>query len=140
LARSQESSKGTFAATPRAEPDAARLFDAETVARRQGDYARALTLHRELEARFALSKETQASRAMTGRLSLDRGNADVALTYFDAYLASGSGDLGEEVMVGRATALEKLGQNDEARAAWQQLLQRFPTTPYASHAKARLGI
>jgi outer membrane protein assembly factor BamD (BamD/ComL family) len=135
-----EAAKHAAAALPTRELGAVELFDAESHARRRGEYVRALSLHRELEARFGLSKEAQASRAVTGRLLLDRGNADAALACFDSYLASGSGDLGEEVLVGRATALEKLSQMDEARAAWQDLLERFPTTPYAPHAKARLGI
>jgi outer membrane protein assembly factor BamD (BamD/ComL family) len=42
-------------------------------------------------------------------------------------------------MVGRATALERLGRADEASRAWGALLAAFPETPYAAHARARLG-
>jgi TolA-binding protein len=97
-----------------------------------------LFFHRELEARFGLSVEAQVSRAVMGRGLLDRGRAEDALACFDDYLAFGSGDLGEEVMAGRATALERLERTDDARAAWQRLLETYPSTSYASRATARL--
>ncbi len=120
------------------EPSAASLFEAEGNARRKGDYVQALSFHRDLEARFSSSMEAQASRAIIGRGLLDRGRAEDALACFDRYLALGSGDLGEDVMSGRATALERLERTDEARAAWRRLLETYPTTAYAPHAMARL--
>jgi TolA-binding protein len=91
-----------------------------------------MSLHHELEARFGLSMEAQVSRAVMGRGLLDRGRAADALACFDRYLASGSGELGEEVMAARATALERLERADDARAAWQRLRETYPTTTYAS--------
>lgn len=117
----------------------ADLLDAESDARRQGDYERVVSLHRQLVARFPGSREAQVSRATVGRLLLDRGNPADALSSFDAYLGSGSGALEEEAMVGRATALERLGRRDEASRAWGDLLAAFPDTPYAAHARVRLG-
>ncbi len=115
------------------------LFELATDARRHGDYARALALHRELEARFPASREAHVARATTGRLLLDLGDPASALASYDEYLASGSGELGEETMVGRATALERLGRADDARRAWQSLLAAYPESPYAAHAMRRLG-
>jgi TolA-binding protein len=115
-----------------------QLFDAETAARRLGDYPRALALHRELAQRFPRSRAAQVSRATVGHLLLDRGNPTEALADFDAYLAAGSGNLGEEAMVGRATALDRLGRTAEASVAWRALIAAFPDTPYAAHAKARV--
>jgi len=116
----------------------ASLFDAESTARRQGDYDQAMSFHRELEARFGLSVEAQVSRAVMGRGLLDRGRAADALACFDHYLASGSGELSEEVMAARATALERLERADDARAAWQQLRETYPTTTYASRVTAHV--
>ncbi len=116
----------------------AQLFDAESTARRHGDYARVIEIHRELGSRFARSREAQVSRATVGHLLLDRGDPTGALTNFDAYLSAGSGNLGEEAMVGRATALERLGRTQEASLAWRALVAAFPDTPYAAHAKARV--
>ncbi len=113
------------------------LFEAENVARQRGDYGRALDIDRDLETRYPTSREAQVSRAIVGRLLLDRGDPSRALGNFDSYLAAGSGDLREEAMVGRATALDRLGRSDEAAEAWSQLLTAFPATPYASHARAR---
>jgi TolA-binding protein len=117
----------------------ASVFEAANDARRHGDYTRSLRLHRELESRFPTSREAHVSRATTGQLLLDLGDPTGALASFDAYLATGSGELGEETMVGRATALERLGRADDARRAWQALLAAFPDSPYAAHAKRRLS-
>ncbi len=117
---------------------AAALFDAESDARRRTDYVQALAFHRELTTRFRPSAEAQVSRAVMGRGLLDRGRAEEALACFDDYLAVGSGNLGEEVMAGRATALERLGRVDDARGAWRRLLERYPATSYVSRATALL--
>jgi len=128
----------TLLARPHREPGPQELFDAETIARRHGDYARVFALHRELDQRFPRSRETQVSRATVGHLLLDRGDPAAALTDFDSYLAGGSGNLGEEAMVGRATALDRLGRTTEASVAWRALVAAFPDTPYAAHARARV--
>jgi TolA-binding protein len=126
-------------AARRAGGEVASLFDAANDARRRGDYGRALQLQRELASRFPQSREAHVGRATLARLLLDRGDPGGALGNFDAYLAQGSGELGEEAMVGRATALERLGRTRDARGAWEALLAAYPGTPYAAHAKARLG-
>jgi TolA-binding protein len=113
---------------------ASALFGAAAEARRHGDYARAVSLHHDLVARFPSSREAHVSRATTGRLLLDRGDPAGALAQFDAYLTSGSGDLGEEAMVGRA-----LARTDDAGRAWRALLAAYPETPFGAHARARLG-
>lgn len=119
--------------------NARTLFDAMSEARRRGDYAHAMALHRRLQAEYPRSREAHVSHATAGRLLLDRGDAVGALESFDAYQARGPGALDEEVLVGRATALDRLGRSDEARASWQALLVAFPETPYASHARSRMG-
>lgn len=118
---------------------ASAFFDDANEARRRGDYARALALCSELQSRYPSSREAHVSYATAGRLELDRGNLGAALASFDAYDAQGHGELDEAVMVGRATALERLGRTDEARRAWRRLLGAFPSTPYADHARAQIG-
>ena len=116
----------------------AELFDEATDARRHGDYGRVLDLDGELEHRYPTSREAQVSRQIIGRLLLDRGNPTGALARFDSYLAAGAGDLAEEAMVGRATALDRLGRSDEATHAWSAVAAAFPDSPYAARARARL--
>lgn len=122
---------------------AATMFDDANEARRKGDYARAVDLHRQLQAKHPASREAQVSRATLGRLLLDRGDLASALASFDDYLAHGAhgargaGELDEAVMVGRATALDRLGRTSEARRAWRSLLDAFPSSPYAEHARTR---
>lgn len=121
------------------EMGAAELLSTEGDARRQGDYERVVSLHRQLLSRYPGSREAQVSRATVGRLLLDRGNPADALTSFDSYLGGGAGSLEEEALVGRATALERLGRRDEAARAWGDVLAAFPEGPYAAHARTRLG-
>jgi hypothetical protein len=146
-AMTSEAARPVEAAMPMPAPIVARpvhvagpeeLFDAETVARHHADYARVFAIHHELEQRYSRSRESQVSRATVGHLLLDRGDPAGALADFDAYLAAGSGNLGEEAMVGRATALDRLGRTAEASTAWRALLAAFPDSPYAAHAKARV--
>ncbi len=157
------------AATPAADPprpapqappkESAHLFDAERAARVRGDYARVMEIHQELLSRYPRSREALVSRATVGQLLLDRGDPAGALASFEAYLAGGLGvspdvarnvaesgspggrseELTELSMVGRATALDRLGRGEEARRAWRALLIAFPDTPYAKHAAARAG-
>ena len=116
----------------------AELFDEASDARRRGEYGRVLDLDGELEHRYPTSREAQVSRQIIGRLLLDRGNPTGALARFDSYLAAGAGDLAEEAMVGRATALDRLGRADEANRAWSAVAAAFPDSPYAARARARL--
>jgi anti-sigma factor RsiW len=124
------------AATPA--ETAASLFDAANKARNEGDYGRAVALHHKLETTYPQSREAHASYATLGRLLLDRGDAAGALAAFDAYRAKGPGPLDEAVLVGRATALERLGRDAEARTTWTELLHDFPDTPYREHAESKL--
>jgi TolA-binding protein len=118
---------------------AASLFESATEARREGSYARAIELQRELLSRYPRSSESHVARETMGRLLLDRGDPAGAFASFEAYLSEGSGELGEEAMVGRATALERLGRSAQAADAWRGLLAAYPETSYAAHARSRLG-
>jgi hypothetical protein len=114
------------------------IFAAETEARRRGDTARLLDLHAQLVARYPQSREAQVSRMMVARMLLERGDAAGALPGFDAYLRVGSGELREDALAGRATALDRLGRDDEGRAAWRTLLDQYPNTAYGAHARSRV--
>jgi TolA-binding protein len=116
----------------------ADLFETASEARRRGDYGQVLDVDRDLEARYPTSREAQVLRAIVGRVLLDRGDPTGALARFESYLAAGGGDLSEEALLGKATAFDRLGRNDEAARAWSALVAAFPDTPYAAHAKARL--
>jgi hypothetical protein len=129
------------AAAPPPAPPAetpATLFDSEAEARRRGDSTRVLRIHAQLVARFPQSREAQVSRMMVARMLLDRGDADGALAAFDAYLRAGSGGLREDALAGRATALDRLGRMEEGRQAWAALLDQYPSSAYAAHARARV--
>ena len=78
------------------------------------------------------------SFALAGRLLLEKGSPEPALAQFNQYLAR-PGDVGEEALVGRATALGRLGRSASEAAAWREVLERHPGSIYAAHARKRLA-
>lgn len=129
-------------AVPDAPPvaeDAASVFSEANRARRDGNAERAELLYRSLQARFPGSAESELSREVLAQMLLERGNAAQALSGFDRYLAGGSSGLAAEAMVGRARALEQLGQRTQAAAAWHEVLRRYPGSVHARLAAARLA-
>jgi len=120
------------------ERTASTVFAEANAARASGDYATAFRLYSEVQSSFPSSAEARTTQAILGRLLLDRGNAAGALRQFDAYLRGGGG-LREEAMVGRATALRRLGRTGEEAAAWSMLLKAYPSSAHAENARKRLA-
>ena len=122
------------------QPTAAELFVQAGQARREGRTADATARYALLWTRFPSSEEARTSRAIVGRWLLDRGAYGEAVATFQEYLrASSRGVLEEEVLVGLAIALERLGRSPQAAATWQQLLDEHPRTAHASRARIHLG-
>jgi TolA-binding protein len=125
-------------------PTAERLFAEANARRKAGDTAAARRLYIELAKRFPGSPEAQVSSASLGRLLLERSDdAAGALEQFDRLLARPAASmaqpaLAEEALFGRATALMRLGRAKDEKAAWGELLARFPGSVYAERAHERL--
>lgn len=119
---------------------ASQLLQQANSARRSGDAAGATRLFRQLQQAYPNSREARLSFVAFGSLLLEQGQAAAALTQFNRYLASSSGqNLTAEALYGKGRALSRLGQSSEERAAWTQLIERFPNSPYVSYARKRLG-
>jgi hypothetical protein len=118
---------------------APELFREANSLRSQGKGGEAQKKYRELQARFPGSTEAKVSLVSLARLELGSQPA-AALRHFDAYLAqSAHRTLSEEALFGRASALGRLGRRSEERAAWQELVARFPASVYTPQAEARLS-
>ena len=126
---------------PPAEPevDAATAFGHANALRHRGDRQGALAAYGDLVARFPKSREAATAQALRGRILLEEREAVRALSAFDAYLATGRGELREEAMAGRARAYAMLGRADGERAAWDALLSAYPHGPSSEHARLRVG-
>jgi hypothetical protein len=116
------------------------LFGKANVAQRDGAATEAARLYTELGRSFPGSPEELVARVLLGRLLLDRiDDPRGALAQFDSYLANPDHDaLGEEALIGRALALERLGRHAEERSAWEILLGTYPRSSYAEPARTRL--
>jgi TolA-binding protein len=124
---------------------AADLFRDANAERRNGNVVKASELYRALQKQHPSSAEAQASHVSLGRLLLDKqGDPAGALNEFDAYLkgtvaVADGGTLAEEARVGRAMALQHLGRTDEERRAWEDLIQRHPSSLHVARARDRLN-
>lgn len=124
--------------SPRAQPSAATLFAQAIALRGEGKIESAIAAHLRLQRLYPTARETRLSFALAGRLLLDKGSSEQALAQFNQYLAR-PGDVGEEALVGRATALGRLGRSAAEAVAWRAVLERHPESIYAAHAKKRLA-
>ncbi|MGD0678352.1 MAG: tetratricopeptide repeat protein [Polyangiaceae bacterium] len=124
-------------ASPSESPNAQSLFDTATALRRLGDHSRASDVYANLVRRYPESPEAHAALAIFGRMLLDDGNASAALDMFERYLRSG-GVLEQDVLVGKALALERLGQNRDAKEVWASLLRSYPGSVHADRARAHM--
>jgi len=116
---------------------AASLFERGETLRREGKAGPAIATYRRLQVTFPGTSEARLSFAFAGQLLLAQRRPDEALAQFDHHLKAG-GEVGEEALAGRATALEQLRRTADAIAAWKSLLARYPGSVYAGRARARL--
>jgi hypothetical protein len=116
---------------------AAALFEQGEKLRREGHTDAAIATYRRLQATFPSTAEARLSFAFGGELLLKQGSAADALVQFDRHLSL-DGEVGEEALAGRATALEQLHRTSEAAAAWKSLLSRYPRSIYVERARERL--
>jgi TolA-binding protein len=124
--------------SPRAQPSPAALFAQALALRAEGKVDAAIAAHLRLQHLYPTARETGLSFALAGRLLLEKGASEQALAQFNQYLAR-PGDVAEEALVGRATALGQLGHSAAEAAAWRQVLERHPGSIYAARAKERLA-
>jgi TolA-binding protein len=127
-------------AAARFELGPAELFARANAARRAHEYDEAIGLYTRLQRAHEGSREAEVSRVALGRLLLDeKDQPQRALRLFGAYLrATPDGELAEEATAGRALALRRLGRDDDERAAWRTLVERFPGSAWGEKARARL--
>jgi TolA-binding protein len=119
---------------------AASLFKDASSARRTGDAERAIALYRRLQSDFPSSPEAGLAALPLGGLLLDRGEARSALTQFDRHVRGAPGSrLLPEALYGRGRSLAALGNRSEEQRTWTRLLDQFPESPYAGHARRRLS-
>jgi TolA-binding protein len=118
-------------------PDAPALFGRANEARRRGDHASAAHYYRALIEDYPASSEAHDALAVLGRMLLDDTDAEGALRCFDEYLRVG-GPLREDVMLGRALSLRRLGRAGDETRALEALVAAYPRSVHAERARRRL--
>jgi len=124
--------------TAKGQPSAAALFAQAVSLRKEGKVDASIAAHLRLQRLYPAARETRLSFALVGRLLLAKGAPEQALAQFNLYLAR-PGDVEEEALVGRATALAKLGRSTAEASAWREVLDHHPESIYASRARKRLA-
>lgn len=105
-----------------------------------------LTLHQAGEAQRA--REMLASvrtddphfstaRSLLGRIGLEVGDTDLALNYFETALRRVDDRAQPDLVAGRWQALQLLGRRDEAARAYDELVERFPTSLATMEVRGR---
>ncbi|HEY6079553.1 MAG TPA: outer membrane protein assembly factor BamD, partial [Polyangiaceae bacterium] len=118
---------------------ASELFASAASARRRGKPSEAIVLYDALQSRFPASAEAKAADIALGMLRLSHGSARAALGHFSRYLAHDPrAALAPEALWGQGQALSRLGRQSEARRSFASLLERYPSSTYASAARAKL--
>lgn len=114
------------------------MYRAANAARREGRTQEAIATYHKLQRQFPRSAEAHASRVSLGGLLLKIGSPGAALGQFEAYLASGGGQLAAEALFGQAQAQRALGRTAEEAQNLDRLVRTYPQSAYATHAERRL--
>ena len=138
LAPAEWQSRAVYHQAARRQPSAASLFEQASALRDQNKSAQAVAVFRHLQRLYPTARETRLSFALAGRLLLDSGHPAQAMAQFDQHLAQ-RGEAAEEALAGRATALGRMGLPAAESDTWRMLLDEYPDTVYAPHAKSRLA-
>jgi TolA-binding protein len=121
-------------------PNASELFQQANAARTNKQFDDARELYGQIVRVYPRAREASMARISLGRLELEHfDRPKIALEHFEAYLdGSGSESLAGEALVGRARALQELGDAKGEAAAWQELLSEHPDSAHAERAQRRL--
>lgn len=117
--------------------DLAALADAARLAGRGNLAERALL---QLRARFPGTSRALSAAFLLGRMEDDGGNAAAAVSWYERYLGeSPNGSLAAEALGRRMMAMRRLNDEESARRAAKDYLERFPNGPHAGIARQMLA-
>lgn len=119
--------------------NAAELFASASLARREGGSAAAIALYDSLQSRYPNSPEARAADLPLGMLHLQRGQSRQALVHFQRLRQKNPrGQMASEALWGEAQALSSLGRSADAARAYAEIAEKYPASPYAAAARAKL--
>lgn len=77
------------------------------------------------------------ARSLLGRIGLEVGDTDLALNYFETALRRVDDQAQPDLAAGRWRALQLLGRRDQAARAYDELVDRYPTSLAAMEVRGR---
>jgi TolA-binding protein len=122
-------------------PSAGELFQQANAARTDKQFDDARELYGRIVRVYPRAREAAMARISLGRLELEHfDRPKIALEHFEAYLdGEGQKPLAGEALVGRARALQELGDAKGEVAAWRELLSEHPDSAHAERAQRRMA-
>ena len=104
------------------------------------DWKNAAQRYREIQRSYPQSQEASHSLISLARIELRHlGHPEKALRYFNRYRTQvPKGPLAQEAILGAAECNRRLGRSKQEAAALREFLSRYPSSPSAEKAKARL--
>jgi TolA-binding protein len=118
-------------------PTEKSLFLRANQARSEGRIADAARDYQRLQHDYPKSREAALATISLGLIELQQGNAQSALMQFRRAHAEYPSP---EALWGEAQALHELGRREQERQLLEELLGRYPGSPYAAAANKRLAV
>ncbi|MEW5746106.1 MAG: tetratricopeptide repeat protein [Nitrospirota bacterium] len=104
-----------------------------------GNYDEAITTLKELTARYSDPRIMPLATYKLGMTYLKKGDVNNALTTFNNLAAIKDSPFQDMALLESGKILESMGKTEEAKAKYQELVNKFPRSAAVSEAKARLG-
>ena len=104
-----------------------------------GNYDETLKTLKELTGRYSDPKITSLAHYKMAMAYIKKGDTAGALNAFNSITSAKDSPLQDMALLESGSLLESMGRKEEARAKYKELVTKFPSSPLASTAKARLG-
>ncbi|HEX9052999.1 MAG TPA: tetratricopeptide repeat protein [Anaeromyxobacter sp.] len=128
-----------LAALPRPD-DKTAVFAAAQREERDGDKGVARQMYDEYARRWPGDPRTAEARFRSGEIAFDQKRwREALLSYGKVAEDFPRADVAPDAMLGAAESMVNLDMKDDARAILEQLVQKYPKTKAAAHARARLA-
>jgi TolA-binding protein len=119
---------------------AAALYVAALDQRAMNNDPAAETLAREISDKYPNAPYVWDARIMIGETLAGQGKNDAALAHFEKIAADAPAAVKPSIDFGRGISLSRAGKYEEARMAFETLVQKYPSSPLVPQAKLQSAV